>query len=125
MWFMPFLFANALVFMMDGHYLKEIADINLGNIMNQYFLAEQTLLVSCRHLCLNEDALHSLLLGFVQRAAGKMFHLNEGRALEEKKVDEVDYDTFVDLRGDLEIGVKEDEDVDDCMRSECKLFDVL
>lgn len=103
MWLMLFHFANALVFKMNGHNLQKIADINLGNIMNQYFLAEHTLLIPSRHLCLNEAALHALLLSFVQAATGKMFHLDEGRALKEKKVDEVDYDSLVDLRGDLEI----------------------
>lgn len=97
MWFMLLHFANALVFMMDGHYLQKIADINLGNIMNQYFLAQHTLLFSCRHLRLNEATLHALFLGLVHGASGKMFHLDEGGALEEKKVDEVDKDSFVDF----------------------------
>lgn len=72
---------------MNGHNLQKIADINLGNIMNQYFFAEHTLLIPCRHLGLNEATLQALLLGFVQGATGKMFHLDEGRGLEEKKVD--------------------------------------
>lgn len=97
MWLMFFHFANALVIRMDGDYLEEITDINFGNIMNQYFLAQHTLLISCRHLCLNEATIHWFIVNFVQGAPGKMFHLNEGRALKEKNIDEVDYDSFVDF----------------------------
>lgn len=54
-----------------------------------------------------------------------MFHLNEGRALEQKKIDEVDYGSLVYFWGELEVGVKEDEDVDDGVWGEGYFLDAL